>query len=585
MSCSSKKIVALFFSLNIFFISFNSLAQTVLMGIIRDSLTQKPIAYCNISDKEKTFSSISNEDGQFKIKNVSKSNILVFNSIGYKTMEVATQNTSSNLIVNLNSALKEDKLKEMPKPEFLCDIIEKCKENISVSDNQTSKVYYKSSTEISDQPIELMECYYNSTFNDAAVKDLNYKNGRLGCAFFKNQLISNQNIAAILRVMNLTSKNDLIPYNPLQLSKKEILNHYSITLKDSTTSTNYYAIKFIPKKELKLYFEGEIWINKRTFQLDHIILNVKKTMVHPFKGHFLFWLRPVSYSITKNYSSYTNQLNYISLDLETSINMPNDTNDYILKTKSLWQYYDFDNLFIEPQFSYLPYRHTYSFIISQPYNSFFWNSNIPLPYSEKSRKIFNYLKSKGALIGFADTIKSNNQTLNELFKNFFILWDPIKRITIERDIKNNERLNTMYLNNVSHYSKYGISNGLYLDINKDGEGYNVLTKSVFNTYGTTYAYQNNPYASCFINLFFDFYEIEKQKLEKILANKRLSPLEIKVAYQRAYEEADRITNVLMLDTKSGKLSIGLKKWNDMVLKELQIDNMAIFGVTEKFKPK
>ncbi len=54
MSCSSKKIVALFFSLNIIFISFNSLAQTVLMGIIRDSLTQKPIAYCNISDKEKT---------------------------------------------------------------------------------------------------------------------------------------------------------------------------------------------------------------------------------------------------------------------------------------------------------------------------------------------------------------------------------------------------------------------------------------------------------------------------------------------------------------------------------------------------
>ncbi len=59
----------------------------------------------------------------------------------------------------------------------------------------------------------------------------------------------------------------------------------------------------------------------------------------------------------------------------------------------------------------------------------------------------------------------------------------------------------------------------------------------------------------------------------------------KVAYKRANEEVERLTNVFMRDTQYGKLSIGLKKWNDRIVKELGIDNMAIFHVKEKLKPK
>ena len=77
-----------FFAL-MFLISISALAQ--LKGIVKDSITGKPISYVNISVQNENLGTTSEENGEFTIDVTDKSKRLIFSALGYekKTINIS----------------------------------------------------------------------------------------------------------------------------------------------------------------------------------------------------------------------------------------------------------------------------------------------------------------------------------------------------------------------------------------------------------------------------------------------------------------------------------------------------------------
>ncbi|MBC7524680.1 MAG: carboxypeptidase-like regulatory domain-containing protein [Flavobacterium sp.] len=86
-------------------ITFSATAQ--IKGIVKDSLTGKPIPYVNIWVQNLNSSSTSQEDGTFEININEKSKNLIFNAIGFEKKSVATGNAKIVLLKPVEYQLDE----------------------------------------------------------------------------------------------------------------------------------------------------------------------------------------------------------------------------------------------------------------------------------------------------------------------------------------------------------------------------------------------------------------------------------------------------------------------------------------------
>lgn len=479
-----------FFGLLVLGLVSNSMAQNFLTGIIQDAVTKKGIAHCNISNKGKTFSYITNEDGAFQLSLDKSQDVLVINSVGYILQEVTLRNGQNNVLIELQPYSLNTKVTNRANSNGAIDVLLKCRETILNTENQKAKVYYIQQSEINNQPVELDESFCNVDYTDAEIKSINYKNGRLACASYKNNLISNRRFLILLMNLHLTTNVESMPRCPFHLKKSELEKIYELELVNYNGSVPFYHIRFKAIKDPKFYFSGEVYINKKTYLLEHIELIAEETRKHPIQLNIYEPTKPLSFKIVKNYSAYTSQLNYVSVQAEKQ--KVTDSSDLAFNSKALLYFYEYDANFIEPDFYFLERKNDYHYILSQSFNGAFWKTHSRLPYSLHITKNFNYLRQHGALIGFSDSLYAKDKFLKNIFSNFFIPWDSLKRINVNKDNTDLNHFNNSFINEQVRSSLYGIGIGIYMDINEVNGELEVMTKTVFDTYATNFSYANNP---------------------------------------------------------------------------------------------
>ena len=102
-----KKIYILFI-----FINFSLSAQT--KGVVKDSLTGKPIPYVNIWVENENIGATSEENGAFIIYPTPKSKTLIFSVLGYETKKISISN-SDNIVLKPIIYQLEDVVISKPK--------------------------------------------------------------------------------------------------------------------------------------------------------------------------------------------------------------------------------------------------------------------------------------------------------------------------------------------------------------------------------------------------------------------------------------------------------------------------------------
>ena len=331
--------------------------------------------------------------------------------------------------------------------DYLYTVFENCRNKLLASKQKESKAYFVLETELDKQPIELMECYYNSAGNNNLVRNLIFKNGRVGIASYKDRFFMSQNISKAFTFLNLAEPEAHLPAIPLQYNKRKLKKHFKLTLITLYDKENpVYHIAFAPF-DTSSCFRGEAWIEKNSGDLKKIILKIYNTTEHPFLPVMKDFgeIKNASMQITKTFATYTGENLLSHIDFNYQLNyrhihssaFKNENRDTVLEvgSKGLMYFYDYENPFISPYFDYDTEQSDYRKISFLSYNESFWTNNTGLVYSEKMKKGINYFRANGQLINYkAKSLNiSKEQETAWGYETNYIEWSAKKRISLKKN--------------------------------------------------------------------------------------------------------------------------------------------------------
>lgn len=580
--------------------SFYSQAQTILQGFIKDLKTKEPIPYCAIALKSKPVGCLSNTEGLFQISARIDTDTLIVSYIGYKRKQIAISDfVKSNLILLEATENILNEVVVYSNDDYLYQLIESCRKKILSSKQSESKVYFVLESSIREQPVELLECYYNGTFTSSSLKSLDFKNGRVGVAPYNERFFINSNISKAFTFLSLLESADLMPANPLQFNARQLRKKYSLRLRSLSDAENpLYHIEFNPLDSNGRYFSGELWIEKNSGNIKKVRLTAYTTKYHPFLPLFKQSgsVENASMQISKTYVTtsgeslldhidFNYQLNYRHLHQRSFVNANSDTT-FSVESKGIMHFYDYGNAFTLPYFNYDEDLSDYRKITSLTFNEAFWNNNNSLVYSNKMKKGISYFKSNGILINY----KNTNQSVTEFFKNgsFFennyIMWSDRSRLSLK---KNGIKNDTIEKNSSGSQgflaNRYRLKAQIFLDLNPMQDSVQHYSVTIFDVYQTYYNIAEEPFTNCFMNIYFDLVEIERRNMEKAISKAnftiaqfdslyKVTQLKLEEKSQEYFSKVDRGKNVKVLET-----------WNNYVKLHLGIDNFGIFQMNSNGK--
>ncbi len=568
-------------------------AQIFLEGSIKDANTKEPIAFCAIGLKNSTKGWLSNEDGVFGINGVKETDSLVVLFLGYKTKVLSVADFRKNSIIYLHRKTTTlDEVVVTGDHSYLFDIMDKCRKTLFKPKERASKVYFMLESEVENQPVELLECYYNGEFTNNTVKELKFKNGRVGkTVFMDNRNFSSLNISKAFMLIDLLNHVERIPTIPFQLNKRNLKKTYKLKVRTKFDEQNpVYNIAFEPVRADGKHFSGEVWIEKNTGILKKIVLTIYETTYHPFVTQLaeIGEIGNVSMQICKTFrtlngenvldhTDFNYQLSYHHMHSNVIASDYKDTS-FIVKSNGLMYFYDFENLFYIPDFSFDSDQSDYRKISSLTYNESFWSSNTGLSYSDKMRKAIRYFKLKGGFLNFRRGMNNKVDTsLRFLYENTNLTWDKKSRLSFKKD---GMKKDTIHLKNDILALAYKLKAKIFFDINPVGDSLQHYSICVFDVFDTYYNLPEEPFTNCFMNIYFDLFEIERRKMENILVQKKFSIAQMDSVYKQATFNLDRQTAEYFKQVERGKNFKQLEKWNDLVKQQLGIDNIAIFQIRE-----
>jgi hypothetical protein len=591
----------------IFFLLFiifqRSYSQTSISGTVHDASTKLPISYCAIAIQSSSKGTIANEEGDFRIivRNVSDTLLLSF--IGYKRREIPASTLLKNPLLELEPV--NYKLAEVVvrgNDQYLYQLVDQCRKKIMSSAKHESKAYFLMQTDVSNSPAEMIECYYNATASGHALQQLLIKSGRIGLAeTSEHGFFLSENTAHVLPMMDLVKEREGLPELPLQMTERKLKKIYDLSIEYSLADENTTHIKFFPKSDARKYFRGEAWIDNKTMDLLRIDLKIDSAVVHPFVS---VWhedeLRNVSFSFSETFSrrkdsvvypehisfsynlSYHANMAYRASELK-SIGSSADTAERVqmIFTSGSLTFYDFDDKFYLPHYSYDEAATDYRKILSFPFNNDFWNHAPHLLYTEKQENAIDFFNANGVLINYAPNtaMRKVGQVAGDFFSGVNIFWSDTSRISLTHGgLETVLRKESLSKSLTFRSDQYHLETQIFFDISKEGDVLKHFSSSIFDVNKSFYNLPHEAFTDCFLNLFFDITESQRRKLEAKLDSNSYTVPQMDSLYFAAVNNLKQQQDTFIKETESGMNMKGLQKWNEYIVEMLGLDNMKRFGL-------
>lgn len=578
------------------FLSFSSFAQVIIQGTVKDSGTKETLPYCSVSIVGTGQRTITNADGAFIIRDVKNSDTAIFTYMGYNARSVPVSTLIHDPVVFLDARVMPlDEVVISANDDLLYEIMDKCRKEI-LKDHvrQVAKVYYGLETRTHDQPVELLECYYNGYTNGPFIDHLALKNGRIGLAGVDNRYFLSLNTSKAITGMSLVVSNSHFPAIPLQYGAREMKKYFSLSMAYNDEHT--YRINFTGRGSRQECFTGNAWIDRVSFELLKIELEVQNSSRYPFIPIFpCDSISNVNLYISQTFRHNADSLfpDHISFGYSFTYKSVRDTPTIAvrsviireLESKGVIYFYDYGQPFILPFFKYDNDYDDYRKISIIPYNEFFWKNADPLLLTEKQKQDLGFMTNEGYLVNYRegnfgnDFLKSDqgDSALNLLksgfYENYYTFWSSESRIRLNRQTEQNEVYSGDRLIGSIPSNLYRLKVQVFLDVTIAGDSLDTRSYTVFDAAETFYHLPEEPWTNAFLNIYFDICEIERRKMQKELDSGRHSLQEVEEIYNRTNENIDIITKEYQKEVQTGRNTEKLAKWNKYVQDELGIDNL------------
>ena len=554
-------------------------------GTIVDARTKLAIPYAKIYNPSISKGTISNLEGYFRLPISAYDNQLFVSFMGYKKQVISLKKEISFYTIYLE---EEDRLLSEVvvgpnENDYLYDLVTKTRKNESHT-RKTGKTYYELKSYHDTSQIELVEGFYTIHLKGCDIEELDLKAGRLALQPYKGRYFASLESSRAITQLKTFDQNFYFPTSPIEIKKKELKTHFKLGLLAKFVddqNDSIYHISFEPKKELGLFYYGELWIDKDHETVKKINFKCDSCKKYPFLPIFPSdSIANVQFNITKTFTEIDGEMIFSQIDFfyvidyKSRIGTTNQQN-YKIVTNAILYTYDFESEFEFITPSKLPENVSdYRKYNATPYNDFFWKFNDEFRMKNQANENESFFQSPNSHTNISVFKKLPNQKTG-LFEHPFIQWSTNRILFREFLSDTMERPVTNVI-----YDNYQLKIDFYVDLNTYNDSTNLFSAVIFNPFESFYHLPITKETQCFINIYFDLYEIVRRKFEAELKDESYDLETVKHIYSTYQKALGKEMNTFFKAVDRGTNRVDLEKYNAFVYDNLGIDNLALFGLDE-----
>jgi hypothetical protein len=550
-------------------------------GNVCDSKTLQPIAYAVIYNPTNGAGTITNTEGLFSIAISNQKDSIRITYIGYNEqwIQAHAAGAITKILLKESVTLLNEITIRPDDNDYLYDLIQACGKNTS---NKTSngKALYELKSYVANKQVELVECYYNIETNGSRVSRLDLKTGRIALQPFYDRFYASLESSRAIVMLNPLKQHDYFPANPFHYGPSKLKKKYYLSLDQKFLDAfedTIYVIDYSPKEKTGKDFHGKIWINQKNKQLVKITMLCEHAALHPFLPlHSTDKISDVGFNITCTYDVLDGQPQFNHIDFvynilyESRTGKPEELITEV-QTNAVLHVYDQKQLFFKPLFDQeFNLRGDYRAINAMPYNEMFWLNNQEFKLNSNVSSNETYFHDENSLN--SKSLFAKNDFWNTgIFEHGYVSWSP-KRIAF-REIS----LDTTSKNKSGIIAEqFELHIGIYLDINPIGDSLDLITAAIFDPYRTYYHLPIDKRTTCFLNMYFDWCEIQKRELEQQVQPIKSNNQEVIKIYHRFMEKYETENRKFLLETSRGTNKEAMERYNKIIYSRIGINNLELF---------
>ncbi|MEM7574784.1 MAG: carboxypeptidase-like regulatory domain-containing protein [Bacteroidota bacterium] len=590
MNTPSKLLLSCF--LFFFLISlFNSTlqAQLIIQARVVDAQTEQALAYATVASISSQDGTLTNADGFFSLEVSSAQDSLTISFLGYQSMRLQAGSLRATPVVLLQpQSIELSDVTVFSEDEYLYRAVSDCRKTLRRAPNASSRAYLQLVTNSTEQPVELIQAYYNLDLSQRRIDNFRLKNGRVAMALQDSMFFVNLSTTQALTQLDLYQSSGAFNRLPLHFNLRALRKKFELRRLASLSNPDLYHIAFNPREEGQALFSGELWIDKNSFQLHKLVIRDEAVEEHPFFSVFP----------NKRIERLGLELRYTFKEVPTGMQLSHIEWAYevqlvpvsaaaqrgglsLVQTEGILHCYDYRSTFWEPFFDYDPQHNDYRKISFLPYNPDFWSSSHGLVYTEQQLEQMAFFRDHGFLINHFDPssdkegfFEFNNPHWQADYRSFYQEPQvPIPPPTDQVEL----RLNAPSLPGFGQQQEEEIAVQIFLDLNRLGDSIQFTSVTVLDLYQTI---SQPPYDSldhCLLNMYFDLCEIERRKMMEKLRGVN-DYQQAAAIHATTKTELERLQRSFFREVRGLKPEQMLRKWNYLIYRELGIDNLALFKI-------
>ncbi len=553
------------------------LAQTTVTGQVIDSITRQPLPFVSIGCKGEPNGTMTNEEGRFVLK-LGQGCDMEFHLLGYATKRLSNLKIATGITVVL--APSAQTLKEVvvgSNDEAMYKALLNVRQYFMNTASSTARCYFLLNTRVDQRPVELMEMYYNATWQAGCVDQLRFKNGRAAMSPSNDRYFMSKNHSALFKASSMITAHQEMPVHPLQCGARELRKQFSLSLELITSGEEVYrVIHFKPRKNNHAYCEGTIWLKQLSDVPIKYQFKAEATPRHPFKPwvpgeaeieqvtiqqEWQFTSRGTVCVPLRAQIAYHYNYRWLKLMAGKATNLP-------IQTTINAFFYNHNDAFIEPLVNYDERIYDYRKIAGLTWNDQFWLDQHSMVTTRSTQALVREMLKEGLAINYGGAKVTYVMDNRPLIKDLHVLWDKTKRLNVLQ-VKGDEVRSTK--------ERFHLNAQVYLDLNIVNGQLQWKSATIFDLYHSWCYLENTPDTKCFMNMYFDLFECARLELESKLTP-ATSPEEAKRLYKAIMEETNQLAERYLNEVRMGLNTDALKAWNEIIKKQLDIDNVQLFEI-------
>lgn len=557
-------------------------------GIVYDSLNNERIPFVSIYKKTDKKGTLSDFSGKFLLEEVSEKDTLVFSCVGYDRKEFTFKDFKNKVFTLLPKAQITDEITVLADNSFLYELVRRVQKEKGEQE-QVAKTYLELESYSDGRQLEFFQGYYNGTYSSYDISKIEMKYAKFALLPIEmgraQRIFASTDISTAIYYHKLTSENNYFPINPFELNKRKMKKRFHLSLnkryKDEEEHT-IYVITAEPREDDGNYFTTTAWIDSTTSQLRKVSFTIEDAKNHPFLP---LWpdqtVENVGIEIAKVFTTINGRKTVKTVNFDYHLDYVDQFGGRIpIQSRAILNAYDYKDPFFMPFFRFTRVKNNdFRRIQMLPKNDDFWECNDDFKMRNNAKKRTEFLSNERIILPRDMFETGGVYNRKNFFESPYIKWSENR--VIMRGISKDSAAYYTKKELMHRFLRYDFDIQLFVDLNELCDSTQLITKTVYDPYTSFYHFFAEKENQVFLNIFFDLMEIERRKLHKELVSSNLRETEMQEVYNEWKQKTKALKEAYFNDVDRGTNREELKRWNEIVKSQLNIDNFEIFELSEK----